>query len=286
MTYREICEKLKNAGIDSYNYDALILTEHFTGETAAEIKAWQDRDYVDSELADAVEKRCRRFPLQYIVGHWAFCNNEYEVSPDCLIPRADTELLVETAIRLLPHGAHFADLCTGSGCIAISTLSERPDCRATAVELYGKALNIAERNAERNGVSDRIKFICADVLDGKCLAASYDTQSDRPKFDAVISNPPYIPTKDIDGLGEEVRCEPRAALDGGTDGLVFYRTVISYCGEYLKEGGFVLFEIGYDQADAVCGIARDNGYTCTVHKDLEGNNRMVLLRRATEVNKI
>ena len=219
MTYREICALLRDAGIDNAEWDAALLIERFCGVNASLVPTAGARDFASDELLDAVRRRAERYPLQYLLGTWEFYRQTYEVSPDCLIPRADTEILVEQAINALPAGATFADLCTGSGCIAISVLAERPDTRALAVEKFAPTLELAVRNATRNAVSDRFTPQLADVLLPDFLEIGQC-------FDAILSNPPYIPTDDLRTLEPELDAEPSVALDGGADGLLFYRTIV------------------------------------------------------------
>ena len=152
MTYRALCEVLRAAGVDSPEWDAQELIGHFCGADRLQILSDPALDWSNEALQEAARRRCNREPLQYILGEWQFYRQTYEVSPDCLIPRQDTEVLVEEAVRRLPRGAFFADLCTGSGCIAVSTLAERGDTSAVAVELSEGAIAIARRNALRNGV--------------------------------------------------------------------------------------------------------------------------------------
>ena len=265
MTYQEICTALAEAGIENYRYEARLLLEELCGSFS------EEKDYPSEALGEAVRKRCERYPLQYIIGKWWLAGCEFEVSEDCLVPRPDTETVVELAQKHLPLNAHFADLCTGSGCIAISVLDLRPDTVADAFELYPKTLAIALRNAERNGVQSRFTGIEGDVLCPTLLG--------ERKYDAILSNPPYIRTEVIDTLEKEVLREPRAALDGGEDGLIFYREIVKNNAKNLTEQGFFLFEIGYDQADDLREIARENGFTCRIFKDLGGCDRAALLRK-------
>ena len=210
--------------------------------------------------------------MQYLLGEWQFYRQTYEVGPDCLIPRPDTEILVEEAIKLLPRGAYFADLCTGSGCIAVSVLAEREDTRALAVDKFENTLEMARRNARRQGVEKRMEALCADVL--------LPTMVSGVPLDAILSNPPYIPTADLDGLSREVKSEPRAALDGGEDGLLFYRKILQMQADCLKPEGFILFEVGYDQAEAVAALGKRAGfYNSRIIKDYGGNQRVVYLAR-------
>ena len=148
MTYRELCVRLEQAKIENAEWDAALLLEHFCGADVRSLRLYPDRDYSSASLEEAVRKREMRYPLQYLLGEWQFYRQTYEVGPACLIPRPDTEILVEEAIRLLPKGAYFADLCTGSGCIAVSVLAEREDTRAVAVDKFPATLEIAKRNAE------------------------------------------------------------------------------------------------------------------------------------------
>lgn len=271
MTYRQICDRLREAGIESAGWDAALLIEHFVGVDASCVPLDPDREYSSPSLCEAVEKRAARAPLQYIIGEWQFYRQTYEVSEDCLIPRADTEILVEEAIRRLPEGAVFADLCTGSGCIAVSVLAERADTTAVAVEKFPRTLRLAERNARRNGVAERFCPICADILQDGFLPTD-------ARFDAILSNPPYIRRDALDALAPELFAEPRAALDGGEDGLLFYRRILRACGRYLKKDGFLLLEIGYDQADAIRELAAAEGYSsCTILRDLGGCDRVAIL---------
>ena len=272
MKANEIVERLRRAGIDEAAWETDLLLSHFCGVDRAARYADPDRNYAADGLEEAVRAREGRFPLQYLLGEWPFWKQTYTVTPDCLIPRADTELLVEQAAKRLPTGALFADLCTGSGCVAVSTLCERPDARALAVDLSAPALALARRNAERNGVADRLTLLSADVLtDG--------WTNGQPRPAAILSNPPYIRTGDLPALSPEVGKEPRMALDGGADGLLFYRALLRLAGTWLAPGGFCLFEIGFDQADDLRDLAARAGFSCEVFRDLGGRDRAVLLER-------
>ncbi len=272
MTYNEICMALASAEIENNRGEASMLICHFCGVNQAELLMRRDEDFDSEELHNAVIRRCSHYPLQYILGYWQFCNETYRVTEDTLIPRQDTEKLVELAVKLLPEAARFIDLCTGSGCVAISTLAARTDCRAVAVDLFEKTLEIARENAEQNNVGDRLGFIARDVL-------APDFMEELGKFDCIISNPPYIETRHIELLDEELSFEPEAALDGGDDGLDFYRAIIGGYGKYLKDGGTMLFEIGCDQAKAVSTIAASHGFRCEVYKDYSGNDRVAYLTK-------
>lgn len=273
VTYPELCRRLAEAGIENADYDAACLLERFCHAERGSVRADPRLEYGGRALKDAVERRLRREPLQYILGEWAFYRQTYEVSPHCLIPRSDTERLVEEAIRRLPLQARFADLCTGSGCIAVSVLAERPDTSAVAVDLFAETLSVAVRNAERNGVRDRLTPLCADVLTDAFLPHGQ-------RFDAVFCNPPYILSDEVSLLAPELMFEPHAALDGGEDGLLFYRHLIPRVSEWLTPNAFLLFEIGSTQAEAVCDLGRQNGFDrLEVIRDYGGNDRVVFLSR-------
>lgn len=257
MSEEQIRLRLLSAGIENARFEAQQLFQALTGEA----------------LLAAVEKRCTGYPLQYILGEWDFYKESYEVSEDCLIPRADTELLVEKAITMLPSGARFLDLCTGSGCVAISTLCQRQDVSAVGVDLFDATLALAGRNAARNGVSDRFALMRADVLRESPQALQ------GASFDAIVSNPPYIRADVIPTLQKEVRYEPLAALCGGEDGLDFYRAILDRWLCLLAEGGFILFEIGYDQKEALITLGTEKGLTVSTFTDLGGNDRVVLIKK-------
>jgi len=273
MTYSEICARLKRAGIETAEWESALLIERFCGVDATLARMDPEHSYEEAELLSAVEKRASRYPLQYLVGEWGFYRQTYLVTPDCLIPRSDTEILVEEAIRCLPEGARFADLCTGSGCIAVSVLAERPDTTALAVEKFENTLEIAKQNAAKNGVAERFSPLLADVLEPLPLSA--DTM-----FDAILSNPPYIVASELSELSPEVQAEPQVALDGGEDGLLFYRRILELHACHLAPDGILLLEIGYDQAAPVLALGAEYGFLDgRILRDLGGNNRVVVFKR-------
>ena len=273
MTLRQIGGVLQDAGIENAREEAILIVCALFGRSRASVLADPEADFESEALYAALDKRVERYPLQYIFGTWSFFGEEYRVSEDCLIPRSDTELLVEHAIKTLPRGAHFADLCTGSGCIAVSTLVHRPDCTATAVDVFPKTLALATENAEKNGVRERFCPVLCDLL-----APLSDEILSRAPFDAVISNPPYIRSAVVEALEPELFFEPHAALDGGADGLVFYRKMIEQFLPLLKPEGAFVFEIGFDQADDLRALARAHGLASEIHNDLSGNARMAILK--------
>lgn len=256
MTEEQIFLRLREAGIESPRFEARQLATSLSG----------------AALEQAIARRCTGYPLQYILGEWDFYKETYEVSEHCLIPRADTEHLVEQAIKMLPTGARFLDLCTGSGCVAISTLCARPDVQAQAVDLFEETLALAGRNALRNRVTDRLELVRADVL-------SAPPESFEPgSMDAILANPPYIRSDVMPTLQREVQHEPSAALCGGVDGLDFYRAILDGWRGLLRPRGFFLFEIGYDQTQALTAMGAERGFSATVWQDFGGKDRVVLLK--------
>lgn len=202
-----------------------------------------EKPLIDSELSvfrAMVARRARREPLQHILGTQEFCGLEFEVTPDVLIPRHDTEVLVAEAIARKPAARSVLDIGTGSGCVAVAMALQLAQTNVTATDISTAALAVAARNAKRHAVS--IEFLCGSLfapLIGR-------------RFDLIVSNPPYIPENDIAALEPEVRdFDPHGALNGGSDGLNFYRALIPEAIDYLNPGGFLLFEIGIGQADEV-----------------------------------
>lgn len=271
MTYRSLCEALREGGIEAPEWEATCLLEDLCGVDRTALVTDPDRDYPLPALQTALRRRLAHEPLQYILGRWQFWRQTYRVGRECLIPRADTEVLVEEALCRLPQGAYFADLCTGSGCIAISVLAERPDTRALAVDLSEGALRIAAENAAENGVTDRVELRQTDLL-----TASPEWLG---RFDAILSNPPYIRSEVIETLTQEVKREPRMALDGGADGLVFYRALLRLAAICLRPQGFCLFEISYDQGDALRALAAEHGFCCAIRRDYGGRDRVAVITR-------
>lgn len=271
MTYQELCARLEQAGIDNAQTEARILLAHYCHVSAAELPFRKREDFASCALQQAVARRVAREPLQYILGEWEFFGMPFAVSPDCLIPRADTEILVERAITLIPSGATFADFCTGSGCIGVTVLHHRPDTRAVLIDAFAPTLQMAEQNSKKHGVQERAQLCLLDLL--QPLDGAFPA-----KFDCILSNPPYIPTQVVMELAPELAHEPQQALDGGEDGMCFYRHFLSQSAHVLKPGGFWLFEIGYDQEQAIGALAQSMGMTCTVERDLGGNPRVALVR--------
>lgn len=219
------------------------------------------------EFQSIIKKRAEHIPLQYITGEQEFMGLTFHVNSNVLIPRQDTETLVEEALKIVKPGMSVLDMCTGSGCIIISILKNVPNIEGVGIDISKQALIVAKENARINEVA--VEFERSNL---------FENVSD--KFDVIVSNPPYIPTNDILGLMPEVAdFEPREALDGSEDGLEFYRRIIDECKNYLKEDGYILFEIGCEQGADVSGMLNQAGFKdVRVVKDLARNDRVVIGR--------
>jgi len=232
---------------------------------------------------DFVGRRVRREPVAHILGHREFWSLDFKITPDVLIPRPETETLIEILLKLQAklnaeastgQVRRLLDIGTGSGIIAVVAAREITDCQVTATDLSADALVVARENADTHDVSDQINFIQGDLF----------AEVPETLYDFIVSNPPYIETKRLPDLMPDVRnFEPTAALDGGVDGLDFYRRIISKASDYLKEGGGLVFEIGETQAEAVSRLlcAEDKYETVNVTKDYSGYDRVVSARKRT-----
>ena len=260
---------LRDAGIESARHDASEIFEHLLGVSKAELLL-SDPETSDERVIRAIERRAGREPLQYILGKAYFYNEVYEVNESVLIPRSDTEMLVEYAVKNIPEGKRFLDLCTGSGCVGISTLKNTRSTSAVLVDISADALAVAKRNAELNGVLDRAEFLRADVM----------SEALDGEFFAVISNPPYVKPSAYSKLEAEIFREPKIAFLGGEDGCDFYRELTKQYKSRISNDGFIAYEIGYDQADDLMKIAECEGLCCKIIKDYSGNDRVAVLTRS------
>ena len=243
-------------------------------------------DATDEYRADAyfglIDRRAAGEPLQYILGSQEFMGLNFAVNPSVLIPRQDTETLVELALRRAgekKRSLSILDMCCGSGAIAVSMAHFLPKAKITACDISPEALEVARGNAARNGLNGRIEFRESDLF---FMTKRKKTVRIKDSFDMILSNPPYIPTQDIDTLQTEVRDhEPIKALDGGSDGLDFYRRIAEDAFGSLKKDGLMFLEIGCDQAEAVTSLLSGAGYysEIEVHKDLTGLDRVISCRR-------
>ncbi|HEX9919347.1 MAG TPA: peptide chain release factor N(5)-glutamine methyltransferase [Pyrinomonadaceae bacterium] len=272
---------LRAAGIIDARPDARALLSHTLARDHAFLIAHSDDELDPSALAlfrERIGRRAAGEPVQYITGRQEFYGLDFEVTPAVLIPRPETELLVETALELLREGRAAPLVCdvgTGSGCIPIALLHERVDARACALDISPAALAVAARNAARHGVEERLTLLVSDCFD------ALDAGSRAQTFDLITSNPPYIAERDIAGLQREVReHEPRLALTPGGDGLSVIRRLFAEAPRFLDAGGHLICEIGYDQHEAVAGLVDENVWTLLdIRRDLQGIPRVVVLRR-------
>lgn len=271
MTYREALnlggKLLTEAEITDAKTDAWLLLSMVCRMERSFYYLHMEEDLPEEELSEyeiALKKRAEHVPLQYIVGETEFMGLRFKVNSGVLIPRQDTETLVEEAIKVIKPGMKILDLCTGSGCIVISILHNVSDVEGYAVDISKQALNVAKENARSNDVS--VIFEHSDIFE-------HVTGS----FDVIVSNPPYIPTAEILKLMPEVQMfEPMEALDGKEDGLYFYQKILENARNYLNSKGKLLFEIGYDQGEAVSQLMQKSGFRdVQVIKDLAHNDRVV-----------
>jgi release factor glutamine methyltransferase len=281
MTYRELYEyginKLSEAGIDEAALDARLLLEHICHTDRNELLVHGDsiRSDLEKQFYEIViEKRALRIPLQHITGVQEFMGLEFKVNEHTLIPRQDTEILVEESMRHVSDGMRILDMCTGSGCILLSLLKYSNECEGVGIDISKEALIVARENASRLGLD--AEFLCGDLFEPLENYVSKKTK-DR-LFDVIVSNPPYIETAVIPTLMPEVReHEPMMALDGMEDGLYFYRKIVDKSIGYIRKGGNLFFEIGYNQGEAVSKLMSDAGYSqVRVIKDYAGLDRVVM----------
>ena len=267
VCYQDAKKRLEEAGIADAESDTRLLMMYITGKDRGFIFAHGEDEMGEDDVAAfeaAIEQRLNHIPVQHITHVADFMGLEFKTSEGVLIPRIDTEFLVEEAMRFIPDGARVLDMCTGSGCILLSIMKYKNDIEGTAVDISDAALELTKANADKLGLSPTIiKSNLFENIEGK--------------FDYIISNPPYIRKSDIPGLMEEVReHDPHLALDGGDDGLDFYRILAKESKDYLISEGMILVEIGYDQGSDVKAIFEAEGYIdVTVLSDYAGNERVV-----------
>ena len=280
-TYQELYrwgrERLSSAEVPEAETDARLLLEWCCGTDRNTLLAHGSREVSAQEhehYQAVIDRRQRRVPLQYITGEQEFMGLAFLVNQDVLVPRQDTEVLVEEVLRNLHDGMRILDMCTGSGCILLSLLRYSNHCTGVGVDLSKEALQVAEKNAYRilqttpEEEKPCVRFLRSDL---------FQELKAEEKFDIIVSNPPYIRTSVIDTLMPEVReYEPMMALDGREDGLYFYRQIITQAGAYLYREGMLFLEIGYDQGEDVTRLMEEAGYTqVEVFKDYAGNDRVV-----------
>lgn len=275
MTYLDLTKRLSSIGADAPAYEAAEIIRVILGHTREWCTFNKDTE-LPQEIDTALAKREQGIPLQYVLGEAWFYGNRFRVTPDCLIPQPDTEHAVALSLEHTPRGGHILDICTGSGCIAISILKEDETLTADALDISEPALEIAKANAEANGVASRLTLTNTDAL-------SDDISSLIGKADVIVSNPPYINSDVIDTLSAEVRHEPRIALDGGADGMMFYTHFIKNLTAHMKTDAVMVLEIGYDQSERILELCREVNLACTLHRDFGGNIRVAVIKRNASV---
>ncbi len=281
---KEAADTLSSNHIEQARLEAELLLAHVLGLRKEDLIIHPDRELTDPQeekFQQLIERRCVKEPLAYIVGHREFWSLKFNVNPKVLIPRPETEGVIERLLNLAgdetdEKAIRILDVGTGSGILAIVSALEFPKSRVTAVDNSGDALEIARENALENRVADRIEFLKMDLMRDWTLPKN-------DLYDYILSNPPYIPSRELEQLMPDVRdYEPRVALDGGPDGLVCYRCIVANAFPYLKTGGHLIFEVGDDQAGPVEQILQAHGGWDEIEivQDLSGRDRVVSARRA------
>lgn len=280
--YLDIRRQLRNADAGSPTLEAREIICFSTGKTREQLA----RDGVlymspeqERRTRQLVERHLKGEPVAYLIGEWEFYGLPLDISSDVLIPRPDTEVLAETAINYCKTlgGSRVLDLCAGSGCVGLAVAAHVLSSRVVLADVSEAALRICRQNIRRNNLSGRVEQVEADVLQKPV--------SNLGEFQCIVSNPPYIPSGEIPGLDASVRdYEPHLALDGGEDGLRFYRAILEHWTPLLSPGGRLCFEVGIGQADSVLRLMRTVGYgDIQIVKDLHGISRVVYGTRCTEI---
>lgn len=277
MTYRECyeqgCRTLQAAGIEEAALDARLLLEAVCGTDRNDLLVHGEQQVApeaEEKYLNWIRQRAEHIPLQQLTGEQGFMGLTFNVNEHVLIPRQDTEILVEEVLKELYDGMRVLDMCTGSGCILLSLLHYSNDCEGLGVDLSAEALEVAGRNV--------LKVLTPEKAEHAHFLQSDLFEKVEGKFEIIVSNPPYIASAEVEKLMPEVRDhEPRMALDGTEDGLYFYRRIIEEAGKHLVSSGMLFFEIGYDQGQAVSELMRTEGY-CEVQvvQDYAGLDRVVL----------
>lgn len=268
--YSDCKKQLRTAGIEDYVFESKQIIKHITGYTNAQILTKYTQPltkFQQNNLTAIIKQRLIRYPLQYIIGRWNFFGREFFVGPGVLIPRSDTETLIDVCLEAVSkkQSPRVIDLCAGTGCIGITIKGECPASEVSLVEKYDEALSFTNKNAQHNKLD--VKIVKGDVL---------KTEGAQGLYDLIVSNPPYINDNDMKTLQPEVKFEPTTALEGGEDGLVFYRHIAKEYKKHLASGGVMAFEVGINQAEAVAQIMRENGFNdVDVRKDYCEADRVV-----------
>lgn len=269
--YTKIKDALNSSGIEDSGFEAKLILKRYLNISDSEFLTLYNREIEKEKellIEKAVQKRKERYPLQYILGEWDFYKYTFKVGEGVLIPRSDTEILVEKAVEYLKNtkNPQVLDLCAGSGCIGISIAKDYPHSTVTLVEKFDKAFRYLEQNIKLNDAKNA-KALNGDVLKGDASDGIYDL---------IVSNPPYIPPNEMDIISPETNFEPETALLGGEDGMLFYKAIIENYKKSLKKGGMLGFEVGINEDEAVANLLKEALFeNITVTKDFNGINRVV-----------
>lgn len=261
---------LKENKIEDYSIKVKILISFITGIKKDILINYEDVEILDNKLEMYIynlNKIIEGIPIQYITKKQEFMGLDFFVDENVLIPQPDTEILVEEVLKiskLFNKKINILDLCTGSGAIAVSLSKYIKDVNIIATDISENAIEIAEKNAIKNNAENKIKFVVSDMF-----------KNIENKFDIIVSNPPYIETKEIEKLSKEVKNEPIIALDGGNDGIKYYKIIADNYNKFLNIGGYLLLEIGYNQGESVSKLFKNS----EIKKDLSGNNRVILVKK-------
>lgn len=269
--YNNTKKKLQAAGIEDYVFESKQIIKHITGFSATQILTNYNNklsQFQQDNLTAIIRQREIRYPLQYIFGEWDFYGRSFYVGPGVLVPRADTETVIDHCLEYLKEKSEpqILDLCAGSGCIGITLGKEKTDSKVLMVEKYNEAITYAEKNIKRN-CADNTKIINGDI---------FETVGGEEKYDLIVSNPPYIPAEEMSIVSPETKFEPETALLAEDDGMEFYKAIITNYKNSLKEGGMLCFEVGINEYQKVSQLLSVAGFeNITVKKDLGEIERAV-----------
>ena len=292
-------EYLTSKGIDSPRLNAELLLSHVLGLKRIELYTQFDKPVTQQQLDklhNLVQRASQNEPIAYLVGKTEFYSLELNVTPACMIPRPETELLVERAIEFLRtrNGKQFVcDLCTGSGCIAVAIARNYPDCQIIATDISDAALSVAAKNIEKHRLKEQIRLLCGDLFDP--IMPQLDVEKPVRHslgdggFDLIVCNPPYVSAAEFEKLDKNVKdYEPKLALFAGDEGLDIYRRIIERVGTFLKSDAAVMLEIGYNQGQAVKQLLEQASCfgEITIEKDFDNNDRIAIAKKQRTINKI
>ena len=296
-----ITEHFTEKGIDSPRLSAELLLSHVVGLKRIELYTQFDKPVAKEQLDrlhELVKRAGQNEPIAYLVGKTEFYSLELDITPDCMIPRPETELLVERAVEFLRGrtGRQFVcDLCTGCGCIAVATARNYPNCRIIATDISDAALNVAAKNIEKHQLQERIKLLCGDLFDplvpqldvGKPAlpVPSVVEGSNAEGFDLIVCNPPYVSASEFEKLDKKIKdYEPKSALLAGADGLDIYRRIIEKVEAFLKTDAALMLEIGYSQGPVVRELLEQLGIfsEITIEKDFHKNDRVAVAKKTRQ----